>query len=61
VEVDGFAFHSSRTQFERDRRRDAELAAAGVRVVRVTWQQLTREPQAVLASVAQALARGARD
>jgi predicted transcriptional regulator of viral defense system len=29
VEVDGFAFHSSRTRFERDRLRDAVLAARG--------------------------------
>jgi len=28
VEVDGYAFQSSRSAFERDRRRDAELAAA---------------------------------
>ena len=32
VEVDGFAFHGSRDAFERDRRRDAELVAAGWRV-----------------------------
>jgi predicted transcriptional regulator of viral defense system len=57
VEVDGFAFHSSSTKFESDRRRDAELAAAGLRVVRVTWRQLTEEPVAVAAIVAQALAR----
>jgi len=58
VEVDGFAFHSSRRSFENDRRRDAELAAAGMRVVRVTWRQIVREPDATLVRVAQALARG---
>ena len=57
VEVDGFAFHASRRSFEADRRRDAELAAAGMRVVRVTWRQIVEENHATLARVAQALAR----
>jgi very-short-patch-repair endonuclease len=56
VEVDGFAFHSSRSSFERDRRRDAHLIAHGYRVIRVTWRQLTREPDAVVALLARALA-----
>ncbi|MGH7500778.1 MAG: type IV toxin-antitoxin system AbiEi family antitoxin domain-containing protein [Longimicrobiales bacterium] len=56
VEVDGYAFHSSPGTFERDRRRDAVLAAAGVRVVRVTWRQLVSEAEAVLVRLGQALA-----
>jgi very-short-patch-repair endonuclease len=56
VEVDGFAFHSSRAAFERDRRRDADLQARGLRVTRVTWRQLEREPHAVVARLAAALA-----
>lgn len=40
VELDGFAFHGDREAFERDRRRDRVLQAAGWQVVRVTWQQL---------------------
>ena len=55
VEVDGFAFHSSRASFEADRRRDAELAAQGLRVIRVTWRQIADQPEATLVSVAQAL------
>lgn len=55
VETDGYAFHSSRTAFERDRLRDAELQAASFRVVRVTWRQLIEEPEAVLVRLAQAL------
>jgi very-short-patch-repair endonuclease len=58
VEVDGFAFHSTGGSFEQDRRRDARLMAAGLRVMRVTWRQLVREPEAVVARLAQALARG---
>jgi len=60
VEIDGYAFHSDRQAFERDRRRDAELAAHGYRVIRVTWRQLVDEAAVVLARVAQALAGGGR-
>jgi very-short-patch-repair endonuclease len=44
VEVDGFAYHGSRRSFEGDRARDADLSRSGLRVVRVTWRQLVREP-----------------
>ena len=47
VEVDGYAYHSTRQAFERDRARDAALQAAGYRVVRFTWRQITHEPHAV--------------
>jgi very-short-patch-repair endonuclease len=56
VEVDGFAFHGSRHAFERDRRRDAELLAAGFRVVRFTWRQIAGEPEVVVARLAVLLA-----
>lgn len=56
VEVDGYAFHSSRATFERDRRRDTDLQATGLRVTRVSWQQLTGEPEALLARPAATLA-----
>jgi very-short-patch-repair endonuclease len=52
VEIDGFAFHGSRHAFERDRRRDADLVAAGYRVVRFTWRQIKHEPEAVVARLA---------
>ncbi len=51
VEVDGFAFHSGRGAFERDRRRDADLQAAGHRVLRITWRRLQAEPEAVLVAL----------
>lgn len=60
VEVDGFAFHSSQRDFERDRRRDAELAARGLTVIRVTWRQIVDEPEAMLVRIARALARAER-
>lgn len=56
VEVDGYRFHGHRVAFERDRRKSMALVAAGYRVIRVTWRQLTREHLAVVATIASALA-----
>jgi very-short-patch-repair endonuclease len=56
VEVDGFAYHSSRRTFESDRRRDTRLAASGFQVLRVTWRQLMEEPAPLLVKLAQVLA-----
>ncbi len=55
VEVDGFGFHSGRSAFELDRRRAAALVAAGYRVVRFTWTEVTRKGMTVATRVAQAL------
>lgn len=44
VEGDGRAWHTRVEDFERDRRRDAEAAAAGLLTLRFTWHQLTTEP-----------------
>ena len=43
VELDGRTYHDEHA-FERDRERDADLQAAGHRVVRVTWFRLTGAP-----------------
>lgn len=56
AEVDGYAFHHTREAFERDRRRDTALHLAGYAVLRITWDRLTREPEAVVADLAAALA-----
>ena len=58
VEVDGYAHHSDRQAFERDRRRDVMLAAHGFRIIRVTWRRIVESPGAVVARVAEALAAG---
>ena len=55
VEVDGYGVHNPRPQFERDRRKDADLMLAGYRVLRITWRRLTREPEQVIALLAAAL------
>jgi very-short-patch-repair endonuclease len=60
LEVDGYAYHRSRAAFERDRQRDAELGAAGLRVLRVTWRHIVDEPEALLARLAQALTYSVR-
>lgn len=57
AEVDGYAYHASAGSFARDRRRDAELTAAGYRVLRFTWADLGRYRLATLARLAQALVR----
>lgn len=56
VEVDGFATHGTHAAFGRDRRRDARLQVLGWQVIRVTWDQLVHEPEAVLVTIATALA-----
>ncbi|MGZ4288276.1 MAG: DUF559 domain-containing protein [Solirubrobacteraceae bacterium] len=58
VEVDGYAYHGHRAQFERDRRKDLALTAVGYRVIRVSWRQLTQEPLALVAVISAALSIG---
>jgi very-short-patch-repair endonuclease len=55
LEVDGRALHGDPRAFERDRLRDQLLVAAGLRVIRVTWRQITAQPLAVVARLAQAI------
>jgi very-short-patch-repair endonuclease len=60
VEIDGYRFHRGRAAFERDHERDAEHQAMGLLVIRITWRQLQREPEAVLVLIAGALAARAQ-
>ena len=57
VEVDGRAYHSDARSFEADRKRDAVLLAAGYRVMRVTWRQISEQPRPLLVQLARTLAR----
>jgi very-short-patch-repair endonuclease len=59
LEFDSYAFHATRAAFERDRRRDAVLTRARYLVLRTTWHELTQQPYALVARIAEALA-GAR-
>ena len=47
VELDSYEHHTTRRAFRNDRRRDAALAEAGYRVLRLTWTQVTQEPDYV--------------
>lgn len=55
VETDGRETHETPTAFQGDRRRDQFLAAAGYRVLRVTWSQIHGERAAVLDRVRRAV------
>ena len=58
VELDGHTYHSTSAAFERDRERDATLALAGFRVVRITHRRLQKQPDAVAGIVRELLSRG---
>jgi very-short-patch-repair endonuclease len=51
LELDTHGFHATPESFESDRERDRVLEAAGWRVVRITWRQLTGAPGAVVADL----------
>jgi very-short-patch-repair endonuclease len=57
VEVDGFEFHASRPAFNADRQRDIALNSAGLRVIRLSWRQITQQRDRTLVQLAQMLAR----
>ena len=59
VEADGAQFHGHILARANDKTRQAELEARGLRVVRVTWDQLTREPAKTRARLAEAIRRSA--
>jgi very-short-patch-repair endonuclease len=60
VELDGYDFHSHRSAFERDHRRDLVHREAGYEVLRFTGQQLKHEPVYVATVIARALDRRSR-
>jgi hypothetical protein len=57
VEFDSWLHHSGRRAFRYDRRRDAAMRLAGWIVLRFTEEDLTEEPERVVAWIATALAR----
>ena len=60
LECDGWTSHGlDRVQFERDRRRDAALAAAGWIVLRFTWMQITHRPSWVAEAIRRTLVQRA--
>ena len=55
IETDGKETHGTPMAFERDRKRDQILIAAGYRTARVTWGQVRDEPIAVIGRIARML------
>ncbi len=51
IEIDGYAYHSDRAQFERDRRKWSDLTAEGWRIIHLTWTQLTDDAEWVVRTV----------
>lgn len=45
VEVDSYGFHSDRDSFERDRKRDVVMLAAGFITARITDERMKQEPE----------------
>jgi very-short-patch-repair endonuclease len=57
VEIDGWAYHTTPDQFRADRQRQNRLVAAGWRVLRFTWHDVTERPADVVATIATLLAQ----
>jgi very-short-patch-repair endonuclease len=55
AEFDSYEFHTDLGAFRRDREKSNDLQLRGVVVLRFTWHELTREPQAVVARLRRAL------
>lgn len=51
IELDGYAFHSSKTAWERDLRRQNELLALGWTLLRFTWTDVTQRGEAVIEEI----------
>jgi very-short-patch-repair endonuclease len=58
VEFDSWTFHRDRHAFETDRLRDQDLAVHGLRVTRLTANQIDHHEHATVARLAGALAAG---
>lgn len=55
VELDSRSWHDTGRALDRDSERDRRLQAAGFRVVRITWTQLTQDPAGVARDLAKLL------
>jgi very-short-patch-repair endonuclease len=60
VELDGYAVHGTRRNFESDRARDRAIHTTDWRVIRITWRQLHEERAELAADLRLLLAPTAR-
>ncbi|HYR56794.1 MAG TPA: type IV toxin-antitoxin system AbiEi family antitoxin domain-containing protein [Myxococcaceae bacterium] len=60
IEVHGYRFHSARSAWERDQRRENELVRAGWRVLKATSSQLDRDPDSFIDTLRALLKSGRR-
>lgn len=60
VEVDGWETHGTRAAFEDDRARDRAMVRQGLRVLRFTWNDVTRRPAEVVAEIRATLGQSLR-
>jgi len=59
LECDSWEHHGGRAEFGKDRARYAELVAIRWRVLPITWDAVTREPERVLRWIRTVLVRAA--
>ena len=55
IEADSVTWHEHKLTREHDADKQARLEAAGLRVLRITWRQITRSPQQTLTRIRAAL------
>jgi very-short-patch-repair endonuclease len=55
IEADGVTWHDHKLTREHDAYKQAQLEAAGLRVLRITWAQISGSPQQTLARIRAAL------
>ena len=61
VEAEGFAFHQTRTELERDHRRLNDLALAGWTILRVGWQRIETDPEGFIDELGRLISRKLED
>jgi very-short-patch-repair endonuclease/predicted transcriptional regulator of viral defense system len=61
IEVDGARFHNTRFAHNNDAAKQARLEAAGYRVIRLTWHQVTQQPDQTITRIRNALSARVAD
>jgi very-short-patch-repair endonuclease len=61
VELDSWEHHRTRRSFEEDRKRQDDLAMAGIETIRISGTRLKREPRKVARRIAEHLERRRHD